>query len=49
MAPTSTADRVRLIARQTRGFVYLVSLTGVTGERASLPPDLEAQIRASGW
>jgi tryptophan synthase alpha chain len=46
VAPTSTADRVRRIARQTRGFVYLVSLTGVTGERASLPPDLEAQVRA---
>ena len=46
VAPTSTADRVRLIARQTRGFVYLVSLTGVTGERATLPPDLKAQVRA---
>jgi tryptophan synthase alpha chain len=46
VAPTSTAARVRLIARQTRGFVYLVSLTGVTGEREALPDDLEAQIRA---
>jgi tryptophan synthase alpha chain len=46
VAPTSTAERVRLIARRSRGFIYLVSLTGVTGERASLPPDLEAQIRA---
>jgi tryptophan synthase beta subunit len=46
MAPTSTAARVRMIARQTRGFVYLVSLTGVTGEREALPDDLEAQIRA---
>jgi tryptophan synthase alpha chain len=46
VAPTSTPDRVRLIARQTRGFVYLVSLTGVTGERAALPEDLEAQVRA---
>jgi tryptophan synthase alpha chain len=46
VAPTSTADRVRLIARQARGFIYLVSLTGVTGERASLPPDLAAQVRA---
>jgi tryptophan synthase alpha chain len=46
VAPTSTPDRVRLIARQTRGFVYLVSLTGVTGERSALPRDLEAQIRA---
>jgi tryptophan synthase alpha chain len=46
VAPTSTADRVRSIARQTRGFVYLVSLTGVTGERAALPDDLEGQVRA---
>jgi tryptophan synthase alpha chain len=46
VAPTSTPDRVRMIARQTRGFLYLVSLTGVTGERAELPPDLAAQIRA---
>jgi tryptophan synthase alpha chain len=46
VAPTTTAARVRTIVRQSRGFVYLVSLTGVTGERASLPPDLEAQVRA---
>jgi tryptophan synthase alpha chain len=46
VAPTSTAGRVRLIARRSRGFVYLVSLTGVTGERPGLPADLAAQIRA---
>jgi tryptophan synthase alpha chain len=47
VAPTTTAARMRTIVRQSRGgFVYLVSLTGVTGERASLPPDLEAQVRA---
>jgi tryptophan synthase alpha chain len=46
VAPTSTPDRVRMIARRTRGFVYLVSLTGVTGERAAVPDDLEAQVRA---
>ena len=45
-APTSTADRVRMIARQTRGFVYLVARTGVTGERSALPKDLESQVRA---
>jgi tryptophan synthase alpha chain len=45
-APTSTPERLRLIARQSRGFVYLVSLTGVTGERAALPAGLESQIRA---
>jgi len=46
VTPTSTPDRVRMIARRSQGFVYLVSLTGVTGERTALPPDLEAQVRA---
>jgi tryptophan synthase alpha chain len=46
VAPTSTRERLRLIARRSRGFVYVVSLTGVTGERAELPADLEAQVRA---
>ena len=45
-APTSTAERLRLIARRSRGFIYLVSLTGVTGERDALPKELTAQIRA---
>ncbi len=35
-APTSTPERLRLVARYSAGFVYLVSRTGVTGERASL-------------
>src|SRR5207245_566539 len=30
VAPTSTRDRLRVIARASRGFVYLVSITGVT-------------------
>ncbi|MDE3165805.1 MAG: tryptophan synthase subunit alpha [Acidobacteriota bacterium] len=35
-APTSTARRLELVARYSTGFVYLVSRTGVTGERDSL-------------
>jgi tryptophan synthase alpha chain len=46
VAPTSTPARMRMIARRSRGFIYLVSLTGVTGEREALPPGLEAQVRA---
>ena len=46
VAPTSTPSRVRLIARRSGGFIYVVSLTGVTGERRELPRDLEAQITA---
>ena len=45
VAPTSTAPRLRLIARRSRGFIYVVSRTGVTGERADVPEDLGTQIR----
>jgi tryptophan synthase alpha chain len=48
-APTSTDERLRKIASISRGFVYLVSLTGVTGARDSLPfglEDLAARVRA---
>ncbi len=44
LAPTSTAQRTAKIASQTSGFLYLVSLNGVTGARAELPPDLEAFV-----
>ena len=40
LAPTSTPDRIKLIAAKSQGFIYLVSLTGVTGARTELPPDL---------
>ena len=41
LAPTSTEERITLVAERSRGFIYLVSLTGVTGARATLPPELE--------
>lgn len=40
LAPTSSNARVDLVARQASGFIYVVSLTGVTGARRDLPPDL---------
>jgi tryptophan synthase alpha chain len=45
VAPTSTPARVKTIARLSRGFIYAVSLTGVTGARRELPKDLDAQVR----
>jgi tryptophan synthase alpha chain len=36
-APTTPDDRLRAICERSRGFVYGVSLLGVTGERAQLP------------
>jgi tryptophan synthase alpha chain len=45
LAPTSSPARVKLVGRRSQGFIYIVSLTGVTGVRTELPPDLGAQIR----
>lgn len=40
VAPTSTPDRLALAAAHSSGFLYLVSVTGVTGGRSHLPPHL---------
>ncbi len=48
-APTSTPARLQLIGEATRGFVYLVSVTGVTGARDQVAVDLGefvARVRA---
>lgn len=45
VAPTSDDGRVKLVASRSRGFLYYVSLTGVTGMRESLPDDVEGRIR----
>ena len=43
-APTSSTERLRLIARRSSGFIYYVSLTGTTGVRETLPPDVAAGV-----
>jgi tryptophan synthase alpha chain len=48
VAPTSSAERIEAIARSSQGFIYLVSVTGVTGMRSQIAqrvPDLLKQIR----
>jgi tryptophan synthase alpha chain len=44
-APTSTDDRLKKIAACSSGFLYLISRTGVTGEKDALPEELPALIR----
>ena len=44
-APTSTDARLALIAEASSGFLYLISRTGVTGARESLPQELPALAR----
>jgi tryptophan synthase alpha chain len=44
--PTSTERRLKLVAQYSTGFVYLVSRTGVTGERESLSAAVAPLVRA---
>ena len=41
LAPTSTKERIEKVASRARGFIYLVSVAGVTGERTRVASDLE--------
>jgi tryptophan synthase alpha chain len=45
VAPTTGRDRAAAIAKAARGFVYTVSVTGVTGARTELPSDLASRLR----
>ncbi|MBI4372805.1 MAG: tryptophan synthase subunit alpha [Candidatus Omnitrophica bacterium] len=45
IAPTTGENRIRKIAKHSKGFVYYVSLRGVTGMRRSLPSDLVKKIK----
>ena len=40
LAPTSTRERIRLVAEHSHGYIYMVSVTGVTGARQQLPKNL---------
>jgi tryptophan synthase alpha chain len=45
LAPTSGRERIDRVARLASGFIYCVSVAGVTGARADLPPGLAAFVR----
>ena len=44
LAPTSTEERIAAVAERASGFIYLVSLTGVTGARDQVAADFEAFV-----
>lgn len=49
LAPTSPGERMERIARDAQGFIYLVSVTGITGERKDISAglaDLVSRVRA---
>lgn len=43
-SPTTTPERIAMLSREARGFLYYVSLKGVTGARAELPEGIEEQV-----
>lgn len=45
ISPTTSLKRIKYIAGVSKGFIYYVSLTGVTGTRQNLPFDLAKNIR----
>jgi tryptophan synthase alpha chain len=47
IAPTTTKERMRLIADKTTGFIYYVAVTGVTGARQGMPPLVTEQIKTA--
>lgn len=46
-APTTRPDRLEMLVAETRGFLYYVSLQGVTGARSELAQGIEEKVRAA--
>ena len=44
ITPTTPRDRALRIAQHTTGFIYYVSVTGITGERTELPPEIAENV-----
>lgn len=45
VAPATTEERMREVVSQCSGFVYAVTIKGVTGARSSLPPEVKRQVQ----
>ena len=48
IAPTTTPARTKTIVAQATGFLYCISVAGITGERKDLPEELQQQLRELG-
>jgi len=45
LAPTSTRERIRRVSESSRGFIYYVSLTGITGAALSSVREIKAKLQ----
>lgn len=46
LAPTSSPDRINAVVKKAGGFIYYVSITGITGAKSSVNTELKKQINA---
>ena len=44
VAPTSTGERIKKVAKASRGFIYYVSITGITGSKLSVDASIGSHI-----
>jgi tryptophan synthase alpha chain len=44
LAPTSTEDRIRLVSKASRGFIYYVSMTGITGSQLTIDNTIKRSV-----
>ena len=44
LAPTSNEDRIRKVSKASSGFIYYVSITGITGSRLSMDSSIESHV-----
>jgi tryptophan synthase alpha chain len=44
LAPTSTEERIKKVSKASGGFIYYVSITGITGAKLSMDPSIESHI-----
>lgn len=44
LAPNSTLERIKVVAQKAQGFIYCVSVTGVTGARENFTPQILEMI-----
>jgi len=45
LSPTTTAQRIQSVVKKSTGFIYFVSLTGVTGARTQIPKEIAVQVK----
>ena len=45
IAPTTKPERMKIVNEKSTGFIYCVSVTGITGVRRELPPELRDHLR----